>query len=388
MANKRRIRQRIKSLAAEGKEIPDRLKSRAEAAGVNYDKVYMKNQTTGGGGQIVGEDGGGVIGRPVGNPEKKEHLKSSPIKGYNIDRTKGLINSQNEANMDAEQRQAEWNRVNEQDMYGGSQYTQNPDGTWTRTTSLNQGQQNIHDNRTNFSSSLGNMANQFAQNANLTNPFSYDGQAQRQNMMNQQMDFFDSRNNQRFAKENENLEQRLASMGISRGSEKWNQEMNNLSQRQGDQRQSAMNSAMNNAGQEMTRDFNMAATTHQMPLAQLGQMSNLMGYAQGPNVSGISQVGVNPLNVAGIWQGNKGLDLTARGQDLQHSASMAAINKPHAGMGYDPFALATHKANLDRENALIQAELNNPGSTQGVSTGDAFAGGFGAGVGAGVGQAL
>lgn len=171
--------------------------------------------------------------------------------------------AQGAAGQAATAQQTQANRPDQQGVLGGIKWKQNPDGSWTQTTSLAPGLQGASNN----------LQNQIANQGPLDN-----GSAAREQAISGAYNQAVSRLNPQFAQSDQQMASTLANQGLDPNSQAYRTAM----QRYGEQKNDAYNQALysaigqGTAAQQATFNENLAAQNN--PYQQLGQ---LQGFANG-----------------------------------------------------------------------------------------------------------
>ncbi len=247
-----------------------------------------------------------------------------------IANTQGMLNNQNM------QQQAQYNRVNEYNPYGQSEYRQNPDGSYSRISSLSPEQQALLDSQQRrdlgFSGGMEGLGAQGV--ANLGQPFDYskmpkalgmeDLQADRRRIEDTVYDQYAGDINRDYDRQMNMFRQRMADQGIPQGSEMYKQLEGDYMRNQGDALNRARSSAMMTSRGEMESMFDMgdrsrsrgiaeAKDLRYMPLDEVARLGALSGGVQNPQFSGMSQIQAPPIdfgNYASQFMGQDyGLDI-------------------------------------------------------------------------------
>ena len=122
-----------------------------------------------------------------------------------------------------------------------------------------------------------------------TSPVSGDFNNWRQQQIDTTNQDFENRNSKAFAQQNDDFEQQMANRGIPMGSKLYNDQKAELARTQNDARQSALNSAMQQAGTNATQFFNVGTQAQNNALnlgmtqrnQPLSEYSALMGAQSG-----------------------------------------------------------------------------------------------------------
>ena len=211
-----------------------------------------------------------------------------------------VAQAQTQTNLATAKAQQEMNMVDQTNPYGTTTYKQtgtNADGTpiYAATTALNAPEQNLFNTMVNTQQGMGTAANNLIQNLGpqlSTAPnFSTD------KLTNQMMGWFNKYESPIWNQQQSNLDSKLASQGITQGSDAWNNAQNLQARNVGD----ATNSYLMQA--EPTA-FNQAYQSYMAPIQTLG---TLLGESMPGNVNqnntSTPSVNINPANISGdIYQ--------------------------------------------------------------------------------------
>ena len=163
------------------------------------------------------------------------------------------------------------------------------------------------------------------------------------------------------------LETQAQNMGLTRGSEAWNREMQNFSGQRNDAYGSAMNSAILNSGAEGQRAQNMDIAagnfgnqaTQQNYENQLSSQNQQAAMQNQQYNQDLGRANLNNSAIAsqqGAAQGWKGLETQAEGNRLSAEASRYGADKSYAGQA----AMAgASTANAQLNAALQQRQIQN-----------------------------
>lgn len=242
-----------------------------------------------------------------------------------IANTQGQINNQNM------QQQAQYNRVNEFNPYGQSEFRQNPDGSYSRISSLSPEQQGLLDSQqqrdATFSGGMGGLAASGV--ANLQQPFNYgampkalgmeDLQGDRRRVEDQVYGQYSGDIEREAGQQLRAFEQKMANQGIPQGSEMYNSLMDNFNRTKGDALNRARTSAIATGRQETESMFDMgdrsrsrgiseAKDLRYMPLDEVARLGALSGGVQNPQFSATSQIQSSPVDFGGYAQNFMGQD--------------------------------------------------------------------------------
>lgn len=282
--------------------------------------------------------GDGTSSVPPGETGVRQPMPGEPT--VDTSNPNGAMKGQGDWNQWQAMLDSYFNRVNESTPFGESKYTQNPDGTWTRTVTLSPEEKAKYDQNQQFQGQLGDMLKgklgQVQQD--WANPLNYDGIANAPDQMSvdaerkraedagytrRTRDYGD-----RFSRESEALQQQLADQGVDPGSKEYAYRMEQLRKQQQTQYDDARAQSMENAdtqafdyynmGQDMrSRSIEERMNLRNNSVGELGQIAQFREGVNTPNVSGISQVNTGQApDVAGIGLGYGQLEEGQRQFDL------------------------------------------------------------------------
>lgn len=212
---------------------------------------------------------------------------------------------QGAANAGAVNAQTNANRPGQNTPFGFTQWSQNPDGTWTQNTGLQGG--------------LGAAATGLqGQAAGLAKPFDFsqfgeldDGSAAREQAINASFDQQASRLNPMFANREDSMRTELANQGLDPNSQAARGARSDFNTARNDAFSGAMNSAIREgtAAQQATFGQNMAARQQQIAEALKGrqlpmeELAALQGFTQMPGFMGAGAAAPTPYLQALMLQG-------------------------------------------------------------------------------------
>jgi hypothetical protein len=217
-----------------------------------------------------------------------------------------VLNTQNQANIDAEQRSEQANRINQYTPFGSQTYGVDANGRATSTTTLDPSQQAILDSQNALSIQGGQMAQGNLQGAGLNKAFNpNDVQFQQQQQYFTDAAFKELTRG--FDKEKEQdrvaLEQRLAEKGIPMGSEAFNTANSQFGDYWMNKEAQAKNQAISQ-GLSMWGDVaNIGAGVRNQNLGEASQLSGLGGGLQVPNFVAPGTVQTQAPDVGGTALG-------------------------------------------------------------------------------------
>jgi len=187
----------------------------------------------------------------------------------------------------------DYNRVNEQDMFGSSSYTRDPaTGQLTRKVNLSPQEQAKLDQEYARQGLVDNYTKQ------LLESFGGAG-ANRQKFEDTLYGAATKRLDPEFQQQEERLRQRLADQGVVAGSEKYNRMMNDFNRSRTDAYQQARESAYLGGADEMNR--------------QIGNISGLMSLGQSVRMPQVSATQQNEYNLGQMAATSKALSQRAGG---------------------------------------------------------------------------
>lgn len=382
----RNLRQKLQN--AESPEQQQRIERRIK---------YLQNQ----GGMAGGKRGGGMTGGVQGGL-----VGRAPIRGKKLDTARGAIQGQYATNLATAQGNIALNRPGQEiNPYGSQTYSYDEQGNLIKSSQLSDPMQQRFDAGQTREMNLLNQQNQAISQFGQQQPLSYEGlpslandfSADRQRIEGGLYDKFQRRMGDRFSDERENLKQELANRGIPMGSERYNEQMEQLSQRQNDAFLDAQTQAMQMGGQEQQNLFGMNLAGRQQGIQErtnqyyqpLQTAQMMQGMQQGvinPQFQPMYQANIAPTDVQGTAQGFYGINTNAAMQQAQIDASRA-----NAGL-----SAATSRANNAASNAAalqrqreaqahaaaMQANQPRPSSPNPwAQAGAGFLSGFGQGLG-------
>lgn len=340
----RNLRQKLQN--AESPEQQQRIERRIK---------YLQNQGGMAGGKRGGRGGmagsgvqGGLVGR-------------APIRGKKLDTARGAIQGQYATNLATAQGNIALNRPGQEiNPYGSQTYSYDEQGNLVKSSQLSDPMQQRFDAGQTREMNLLNQQNQAISQFGQQQPLSYEGlpslandfSADRQRIEGGLYDKFQRRMGDRFSDERENLKQELANRGIPMGSERYNEQMEQLSQRQNDAFLDAQTQAMQMGGQEQQNLFGMNLAGRQQGIQErtnqyyqpLQTAQMMQGMQQGvinPQFQPMYQANIAPTDVQGTAQGFYNTNTNAAMQQAQIDASRA-----NAGL-----AASTSRANNAASNA-------------------------------------
>jgi len=164
---------------------------------------------------------------------------------------------QGQQNLEAIRTGANLNRVNQNNPYGSTTYTNNGGDQWTQTTSLSPDQQKILDAQEQNQIDLGGIANRRLQQVGTQAPLTpYDPGdygAQRDQVTNAQYQAATQYLDPQYQQSEEALRSRLLNSGIREGSEAYDAEMGNFARQKQAAYSDARNQAILSGGNEQSR---------------------------------------------------------------------------------------------------------------------------------------
>lgn len=172
------------------------------------------------------------------------------------------------------------NRADQTNAFGAStDWTQNPDGSWSSSSSFGG----------DLGTALANLTGRVANQGGLPT-----GDQARDQAISAAYGQATSRLDPQFAQREESLRAQLANQGLDPGSEAFNAEMSNFGNARNDAYTSAMNSAIGQGTTAGNAIFQQGVQSQQLPWQQLGMLSGLgqqdsytmAGQAQTPDLMG------------------------------------------------------------------------------------------------------
>jgi hypothetical protein len=338
-------------------------------------------------GRLQGLNSQAQTQQPAGQAPSLFGVGSMP--SVNISNPQGALQSQAQINQWLAQQNASLNRVNETNPFGSSSYVTNPDGTISRETTLNKGQQGLLNQQVGRDTQLGKLAGALAGKLptgqlNLSGLPQISGMndlsAQRRTMESDLMSEYERRNAPEFERQRAAMEQRLADQGIGRGNSLYNSELERLERQIQDARLGAQSQASVQAGDEMSRQFGIESQARQGALGEMltqrglpyQELQGILGMQQGatlPQFSAMTPVQMGNLDVMGLYGQEQAYGLSQ--QQLAQQMEIARMNNATAGKAAggrtDPFALARLQNDLAMqrdqqqfENEMRLAGQNDP----------------------------
>lgn len=359
---------------------------------------------------------------------KQQNQKDVNTQGtnYNYDSPEQATASGYDVNAQTAQANAKFNRPDQQGQFGGSQnWTQNPDGSWKKTTSLGadaQTQTDLGNQMTTMGRQAGvNSMGQAAQN--YSQPYNYNGISQV--MGGQQLG--DARNKAASSayesqmslmrpereQQNAQFEQMAAERGWVPGSKMYENEKTRMQNQQAAQDKSLAESSYNTGLNEYNTMFNTSTSDRSRQISEMNQMrdrplqeaQSMFGAGPGPQIDQfadygpVTQEGVDASKYYGVgmqgrmqteqnaWQSKENI------LNRQNNIATAGAGRPAAAQGENLTAaqqiqLAQQQMEWERNNGFRPDYRNNPGGNSGASIGQSIGAGIGAGLGMGAGRAL
>jgi hypothetical protein len=303
---------------------------------------------------------------------------------YKLDTAKGVLNAETAGQQWSQGENIRLNRPNEFNPYGSMQYTTDPVTGQTIATSslspemqsrLNQEQLREMNQHRLQQEMFGGLRDQLGRPLDFSGlpEINKDYSQDRQRVEDSIYSRFQRRFKDQFAEEKNNLQQQLADRGIPMGSERYNKEMQQLSQRQNDATLNAQAQAVEMGGQEQQNLFNMGLTGRQqglnerltqrsVPLSEYGAIQGLQQGVVNPNFSPMYQNSMQAPNVLGAANMQQQGQLTREqmANQLQQSRISAGTAGVAAGISANTqMALANQQRQWDLEDqAKMQAQLN------------------------------
>lgn len=229
-----------------------------------------------------------------------------------------IANIQGQFNNQNMLQQAQFNRVNEINPYGSSEYVRNPDGSYTRKSDLSANQQTLLNNQQSQDIQRSNMMGGLLGQAqkNLGQQFSYSGmpqalgaqdlQGDRKRIEDQVFNQYQQDIQRQGDEERRRLEQQLANSGIPRGSEMYRQQMDDFNRRQAEQLNRARTMAMTTSRDEMQTMFDLSGRSRDRAVSEakdlrympLNEIQSLLGQQTGIQNPQFAQMsGISAPNV-------------------------------------------------------------------------------------------
>lgn len=258
----------------------------------------------------------------------------------NVLEAEKLTAAQIAANEAAGRQQERFNRPNENTTFGTLNYTQNPDGSTTRTTQLSPFEQTKYDQQSYLDMEsnrlagdlLGQAGAQFRQPMDLSGLPQAPGDVSqfRQGVEDNVFNSYKRRLDQTFGEQQSQLQQSLADRGIAPGSERWNREMDQFQQSRSDAFIDAQTQAMLQGRGEAESRFNMMGAArdrgYQEAVDQrnrpFNEMTSVLGNVKGPIMPQFQAM--QPVNT--VTPDMVGAGLTIRGQDQEERMQQRQID--------------------------------------------------------------
>ena len=291
----------------------------------------------------------------------------------------GLTASQAILNQQRADLDATYNRVNQATPYGGLNYTQNPDGTYTATTSLSPNAQKLLDQKQGMESGLNKWAQRLTGKAQgllasfpefkKLPPMPKTDDKARRGMEDRMYDLYARKLNTRYGQEQEGIMQDLENRKIAPGNALFNKSMDSFEERKAQGYNDAMLKAITTSGQESDRSYNqqMGARNQaikellqkrNIPLSEISQilgMSAAVGTGQAPKFAQVPNVAVEGTDII-----NPAMQYINMQQDAELATAQMENAKSIAGMQMDAQIQA---AQMAAENAYNIASMNNHADT-------------------------
>lgn len=314
------------------------------------------------------------------------------------------------------------NRANEQTAFGGVQYGKDASGRITRTESLSPGQSQINTAQEQYDIGAFESMTDAQKRARgmLSDPYSLNNMPQRQKYDPSQLgdiesandwrnksqqsalNFFDSRNNENFARDEELMRNRLAQQGVRAGTKRFDIEMNNLKQQQNDARQGAEQAAFAQGREETGQQFGMGLQRRQQLEGEqfrgyqtaAEDRTNAIGEYDKVRYAPIQEMNSFQSGVRGVVQPNfQGMaNIDAGSVDVGGTAlgfGSQAINQGQLNLARSRAGGSGGGGGGSNNNGLINSILTSQGQVAGggVKPQSPFAGAFGS-IGGAFGQGM
>ena len=251
---------------------------------------------------------------------------------------------QTQSNVNTAVANAYLNRVNQYGPDGSKTYAvtggQDVGGnyvpTWSETTALSPGQQNIYDSQQQLTQGTSDLANQYVGRIRdaTSKPYSYDGLAPapqyNEDYRRQQLQAITDRAAPQMQRDQDALRQRLANQGVTVGTEAWRAAQDDYNRAANDFRLGADVQAGNAAAQQYGLESNTRDRAIQEMTAlrtqPINEVATLLGTGTGvqtPQFSQVAQTQVAPTDVSGnYWNAYQG---QLAQQQMQQKSSDAAM---------------------------------------------------------------
>lgn len=342
---------------------------------------------------------------------------------FNMGSPEQALQSGMDANKETANLSAQFNRPDEQGMFGGSQeWTQNPDGSWTKTTKMSDTAQEQVD----LGNQVTTQGRQAAANlmgtaaANYSQPYNYDnispvmgGQQLGDARNKAQQSAFDNqigRLQSGFDQKRKDFETLAATRGWVPGSKNYEREKSRMESDIANQINDIATSSYNTGLNEYNTMFNTSTSDRQRQIQEMNAMrdrplqeaSNMFGMGPGPQIDQFTDYG--PINVEGVDASKyyaTGMQKTLQDSDQSWQAKQKRLDREAQLKAASIGASAARGAGGENLTAAQQMELArqqmlwerqngfrpNPNSGGGGGWGSA-AQGFGQGIGTGLGYGI
>lgn len=311
--------------------------------------------------------------------------------------------------------QARLNRFNQYGPFGSVTWAEGPGGQWSQSTQLSPEQQQLYNQQLGRSQFFSELAQQllpqiqgsfnspldFSQFAEVALP-NQNWQGRTQDVENRIYDQYKRRLDDQYARERESLEQQLANRGQPITGEYAQKVLADFDRRKSDSYLDAQTTAMQIAFGEDSRLFDIARQQYELgnaarsqkigeylqqrgnPLSEYAQLVSGITPTQFPTQQPIGEIGVAPVDYAGLYS-------SLRGQDKQLSAARSSSGAAlEAARLNASAAMQRQIAGLVGEGLLNEQRFNQSQALQGraPSSTQQFVNALGPGVAQGVGKGI
>lgn len=287
----------------------------------------------------------------------------------------GLTASQGILNQQRAELDATYNRVNQTSPYGNLTYTQNPDGTYSASTTLNPKAQALLDQQQGMEKGLNTWANRLTGKAqgllasfpqfNKLPAMPKTDEKSRRAMEDRMYKLYSRQLDKRYQNEQEAMFQDLENRKIAPGNRLFNNSMDAMEERKTTGYNDAMARAITTSGAESDRSYNqqMGARNQaikellqkrSLPLSEISQilgMSSAVRTGQAPKFAQVPNVAVEGTDII-----NPAMQYINMQQDAELATAQMENAKSIAGMQADA---AMQAAQLQAQNAYNIASMNN-----------------------------
>jgi hypothetical protein len=268
--------------------------------------------------------------------------------------------------------------VNEEGPLGSSNITKNADGTFTKTTKLEEGQQELLDQDTTRDKGFGELAQTLAGQVgqSYSQPFNLDGMPYDPRTLNldaerkrQEDAYFQRRRAQMdpgMMQEQEAFKQRMANEGVPEGSPKYQQLQQALLQRQKSDLDALGQESIEFGGRELQSSFDRGLRTREASINDemlvrnnpFQELTNVLSQRTGPRMP--QTQAYQPADVAGIYSGYHSLNVNDANADADRRQQMTMFNRtPKGGSGGGGAGPIPFDEQLARRQAFANQDWEN-----------------------------